>query len=140
MSVERPDFVATYNAITVPTTLLSMDAIDEVVHETSEAFFKEVSDSLDLSYRSLLYFFERDIKMLVPTYGEDVRPENRVHSSDDYFEYFRKKGGQVLAAVMYTRDDFNFQFAQYALYPLHQNTIDDVRTLHRMEQIEADLE
>lgn len=140
MSVERPDFLVAYNAVEVPNTMHSMDAIDEEVREVADAFFEKVSSSLDLSPRTLGHLFEIEYRMLVRDYPTGARPEDMVRGSDDYVQRFRRQGGQTLASVMYTRDDANFQDAHFAKYSLSPRTIDDIRSFQHLERIEFGLE
>ena len=140
MSVERPDFLKAYDAVEVPTTMHSMDAIDEQVRDTSDAFFEAIRDSLDLSSRSLVHLFEIDYRMLVPMYGEGTPAQEKVIASDDYIRVFRRRGGQTLASIMYTRDDPNYQDAHFAKYPLRPVTIEQIRAFQKMERIELGLE
>lgn len=136
MSGERPDFLKVYNAIKVPAPLISMDAGDRLVSTKVEAFFKAVQDSLDLSPRSLEGFFEYDDKMLVPR----VVSKHEYQESNDYVHQFKRKGSQVIAAVTYTRDDFNAQITQFSKYSLLTPTVVTIRELQHLERIEAGLE
>lgn len=140
MSVERPDFLNAYTAVEVPAPTLSMDAIDEQVGEVSDKFFDDVRDSLDLSYRSLGHLFEIDYKMLVPSYPLGTAAEHMVQASDDYLKRFMRRGGQTLASVLYTRDDFNYQIAHFAKFPLLSKTEADIRSFQQLERIELGLE
>jgi hypothetical protein len=137
---ERPDFLSAYNAVEVPAPLLSMDAIDEQVRETTDTFFDSVIRSLDLSPLVMGNFFEIKWKTLTPMYEDSVPYESRVHGTDDYIQMLRKQGSQTLAAVMYTRDDFNYQIAHFAKYPLLAKTEKEIRELQRLERIVSGLE
>lgn len=140
MSVARPNFLDAYNAVEVPAPMLSMDAIDEQVAEVSNTFFDNVRDSLDLSYRSLEHLFEIEYKMLVPSYPSGTAAEHMVLASDDYLKLFQRRGGQALASVLYTRDDFNYQIAHFAKFPLLAKTEEEIRAFQLMERIEIGLE
>ena len=136
MSGERPDFLEVYNAIEVPDPLVTMDASDPIVSKTVDTFFEAVQDSLDVSPRSLAGFFEYDYQMLVPM----TVAKHEYRETNDFIQIFRKKGYQVLAAVTYTRDDFNAQITQFSKYPLLPPTVVTIRELQHLERIEAGLE
>lgn len=140
MSAERPDFLVAYNAVEVPDTMHSMDANDEEVRAASEKFFEAVSSSLDLSPRTLGHLFEIEYRMLVRDSPSGAHPEDMIRGSDDYVQRFRRQGGQTLAAIMYTRDDPNYQDAHFAKYSLRPKTIDDIRSFQQLERIEFGLE
>lgn len=140
MSVERPDFLVAYNAVEVPDTMHSMDAIDEEVRIASDTFFENISNSLDLSPRTLEHLFEIEYRMQVRDYPTGARPEDMVRGSDDYVRKFKRQGGQTLAAIMYTRDDNNFQDAHFAKYSLRPKTVDDIRSFQHLERIEFGIE
>lgn len=140
MSIERPDFLVAYNAVEVPETMHSMDAIDEQVRVASDTFFENVSNSLDLSPRTLGHLFEIEYRMLVRDYPTGARPEDMVRGSDDYVRKFKRQGGQTLAAIIYTRDDNNFQDAHFAKYSLRPKTVDDIRSFQHLERIEFGIE
>ncbi len=137
---ERPNFVDAYNAVEVPAPLLSTDAIDEHVTLTTNRFFDAIMESLDLSPLAMQYALEFKWKTLTPMYEDSVPYEQRVHGTDDYIQMLRKQGSQTLAAVMYTRDDFNYQIAHYTKYPLLSKTEAELRELHRLERIISGLE
>lgn len=138
--IERPDFLVAYNAVPVPETMRTKDASDEAVIRTTETFFSEVRDSLDLSPRTLGAFFEMSWKTLVPMYEQEVPPEQRIHGTDDMYYSFRRKGYQALASVTYIRDDPNYQIAHFAKYPLLPATEQAIRDLQHLERIEFGLE
>lgn len=135
-NVVRPDFLEAYNAVVVPEPLVSMDAIDEHVHATADRFFAEVRTALDLGSHTVATFFEIEDKMLVTPHG----PEKEVRGSDDFMHLFQRRGGQAIASVLYQRDSFNFQIAQFAKYPLLPRTIEEIREFQRLEQIIHGLE
>lgn len=137
---ERPDFLVAYNAVEAPDTMVSQDAVDPQVNETVDTFFEAVYSSLDLSPRTLGHFFEREGKMLVPRYENDITSSERVYATDDYQERFRRRGHQILAAVTYIRDDFNYQIAHFSKFPLTPPTEKAIRDLQQMERIEFGLE
>lgn len=134
--VERPDFLVAYNAVEVPATRVSADAIDEHVYELERCFMGEIRASLDLSDFALEHFFVEERSLL-------VRPEHAEQGyfdTDDYQLRYRKCGQQILASVTYTRDDFNYQVAHFAKYPLTDHTVESIRELQRIERIVAGLE
>lgn len=136
----RPDFIDAYNGVVVPETVVSMDAIDGQVSETMSTFFDEIIDSLDLSPLALDASFERDRKMIIPSYGPTFIPEKNVYATDDFIELFRMKGRQVLAAVTLMRDDYNYQIAHFSKYPLLSQTEATIRELQRVDGIIGGLE
>lgn len=139
-AVNRPDFLVTYTAIEVPAPILSMDATDPKVVQTTDAFFGEVIDSLDLSPRTRGEFFEIAWKTLTPMYQDEVPEGERIRGTDDYIQSFRRKGHQALASVLYMRDDMNHQVAHFAKYDLEASTIAFIRDLQHLERIEVGLE
>ena len=133
---ERPDFINAYNAVQVPETLVSMDAIDEQVRSTQDSFFAAISDSLDLSSRTVGHFFEIERRLLL----RDEHVQEGYYGTDDYQERFRKTGQQILASVTYIRDDWNYQVAHFAKYPLLEGTVRNIRELQQLERIEFGIE
>lgn len=140
MSVERPDFLTEYNKVVVPEPILSMDSLDEGVNKAETKFLDEIMDSLDVGNLTLDHFFEIDIKMLVPPFQTGVSLEKQRLESDDYIKVFKKRGSQVLASVVYFRDDFNYQITHFAKYPLLSKTEQEIRELQRLERIQHGLE
>jgi hypothetical protein len=133
---ERPDFLVAYNAVEVPPTIVSQDAIDEQVRLAEEIFFAAIQASLDLSPRTVGVFFEIERRLLV----RQAHAEEGYFGTDDYQHRFRKSGQQILASVTYIRDDLNYQIAHFAKYPLLQGTEHGIRELQRLERIEFGIE
>jgi len=134
--LERPDFLVAYNAVEVPPTLLSQDAIDEDVHLVYRTFFGAIRDSLDLSPRTLTHFFQIERRLVITQEHADAG----YFGTEDYQTRFRKTGQQILASVTYERDDLNYQIAHFAKYPLLEGTVRSIRELQQLERIELGLE
>ncbi len=135
-AVERPDFLVAYNAVEVPATILSQDAIDEEVNTIKENFFAEIRDSLDLSPRTLEHFFDVERRLIV----RQSHAEQGYFGTDDYQTHFRRTGHQILASVTYMRDDFNYQVAHFAKHTLLEDTVSGIRELQQLERIEFGIE
>ena len=140
MSVERPDFLEAYTAVEVQGVMRSMDATDTLVVAVSNTFFTAIRTSLDISPRSLSHLFEIEQKALTPIYPEERSPEHMVRTSDEYIRKFKRRGGQTLASILYTRDDFNYQDVHFAKYPLLPITEEEIRTFQHLELVEDGIE
>ncbi|MGV9002329.1 MAG: hypothetical protein ACOH18_05245 [Candidatus Saccharimonadaceae bacterium] len=135
MRIER-DLLKDYSEVVVPKPMHSIDAIDERVSRITDAFFKDIRTSLYLEYRSLGYLFEIDYQMLVPSYPIDTPYEEMVRATNDYLQTLKRRGGQTLAAVLYTRTDFNQQIVHFSKFPLLPETVEDIRAFQLLERIE----
>lgn len=140
MTSQWKDFLELYEAVEVPDPVLTIDAIDPLAIETTEAFFRNIQNSLQLGAGSLDLFFERDMAMLVPAYEIGTPSSERVRATDDFLAVFKKRGQQVIASVLAVRDDFNYQVTHFTKYPLLPQTIEDIRELQRFERINHGLE
>lgn len=140
MSVERADFLLAFNAVEVPAPILTTDVIDTQAIAATNTFFQDVERSLDLGPRTLDAFFERDIVILTsaaepkPLSSEYVRPE------DDYMAMYKKCGGQVIASVLFLRNDLRHQIAHFTKYQLLPATVDEIRELQYFDDVTHGLE
>lgn len=136
MTLKRPDFLIAYNHVPVPETMLSMDANNEQVHASADQFFEDIMNSLDLGRRTLGDFFEINYRMLIPT----IKRRRALRETDEYTQFLQKTGSQTLAAVLYRRDDFNYQIAHFAKFPLLPKTVAEIRELQQFDRFEDNIE
>ncbi|UTX51225.1 hypothetical protein KI440_03385 [Candidatus Saccharibacteria bacterium TM7i] len=139
MNPERPDFMRAFEAVEVPPTVVLQDAIE--ASALQEAYLSNIQNSLDLSPRTLAYFFEYETKLLLPSAKEEAlrRGETGI-MTDDYITLFRRRGHQVLASVMLIRDDFNYSVVHFAKHPITEWAAESIRELQLLERLEAGLE
>ena len=117
MSLERPDFMESFNAVEVPPTMIVQDEFDAAQYQRD--FLKEIQDSLVLSDRALGAFFDEETKLLLPyAKQEALRRGESGMMTDDYITLFRHRGRHALASVMLIRDDFNYTVVHFAKYPI----------------------
>ncbi len=127
-------FPASYEAVRVPDTLHTKDAIDEQVREAQQHFFEEIRDSLQISQLAISAFCRINYRMLVPhhpgqQYGETQR------YSDDFISEFWFERVQPLATVVKVRDEWNWQVASFAKYPLLPRTVRIITELESIDDI-----
>lgn len=127
-------FPDSYNAVKVPESIRSMDAIDERVVEAEAHFFEEITDSLQLSRLALASFCQIRHRMLVPTEGLKFS-RGDLRESDDIVTELWVEGVQPLATVLKTRDEVNWQVASFAKYPLLPRAIEIVQEIGTLEDI-----
>jgi len=131
---EHLPFPESYDAVEVPETMRSMDAIDERVAEAGEKFFGEIIDSLQFPRLALESFCRIRHRMLVPTIGHSLA-RGGLRESDDSISELWVEGVQPLATVLKTRDERNWQVASFAKYPLLPQTIQIVNEIDTIANI-----
>jgi len=128
------ELIRRYQAVEVPETIRSMDAIDPLVQRAEDEFFKSVTDSLQLTYLARVSFLSIQRYML-------VQPERDMpEKSEDFITKLEYKNIQTLASVLKVRDDVNFQVAHFSLYGLLDDTLDDLFGIEEVERTIARLQ
>jgi hypothetical protein len=122
MTGERRDFLEDFNAVKVPSPELPENATDEEADLLVNTFFQNIQDSLGLGDLTLSEFFER------------------ARAIDNSFEELRKRGGQVLASVMFAYDETSQRVPYFMKHELSEETVHDIRELQYFERIQHGLE
>lgn len=128
-------FPESYDAVRVPDPIRSMDAIDQAVVAAEEQFFAEIRDSLQITYLALSSFCKINHRMLVPMHRPALSFVDQPRESDDSLSEFWLEGVQPLATVLKTRDDWNWQVASFAKFPLLPRTIEVITELRGIDGI-----
>jgi|GEM_PF-1427349 len=152
MSSWESELRTRYSQVEVPATLRTQDAIDGRVAEVQEAFFADIVDALQISHLAQRAILNINVRMLVPPDTnslnahhlhslEDHEPQgmslgvSRFRASDDFLTQLDMNGIQPLATVLRTRDDWNYQIAQFTKYDLEQKTVDVLGEIDGLEGI-----
>lgn len=115
------DFIERYNRVPVPESLRTIDmagdmsADDRSVLERVDSFFEEVAGAFSFTDIARASLLEVNHRMLVPLDGS-------LRATDDQIDELWIRNIQPLATVLRTRDEWNWQVAQFSKYPLLPRT------------------
>jgi len=131
MSVDRPNFMKAYDAVEVPAPIFFKRTQETQVNVISGAFFDAIQSSLDLGSHSLDTFFEMEIQGVEPL---DFALPDPDHEAQELIHSFRRKGGQTLAAVLYTQGDAHYKIAHFTKYPIHPDMETEIHVMQNVER------